>query len=117
MPLTCSPAAICQSLAAKFIRVLNWTIQKELLHCGDACTQRTMMVLLLVAALLGGFITFAMLLPYGILVALVGAPFGRSFLTLMAGILLALLRTRAERRVKPASDIPTADYISRPITR
>ena len=53
------------------------------------------MALLLVAALLGGFATFAMLLPYGIFIALVGAPFGGSFLCLMAGLVLALLRTRA----------------------
>jgi hypothetical protein len=75
------------------------------------------MALLLVAALLGGFITFAMLLPYGILTALLGAPFGGSFLTLMAGLLLALLRTRVERGVQPASDMPTTAHISRPITR
>jgi hypothetical protein len=75
------------------------------------------MALLLVATLLGGFITFALLWPYGILVALVGAPFGGSFLCLMAGLLLALLRTRAERDVDPASDMPTAAHITRPITR
>lgn len=75
------------------------------------------MALLLVAALLGGFITFAMLLPYGIFVALVGVPFGGSFLCLMAGLLLALQRTRAERSVEPASDTPTTAHITRPITR
>jgi hypothetical protein len=75
------------------------------------------MVLLLVAALLGGFITFAMLLPYGILTALVAAPFGGSFLTLLAGLLLALLRTRAELSVEPASDIPTATQVPNSITR
>jgi hypothetical protein len=73
--------------------------------------------LLLVAALLGGFITFVMLLPYGILTALVGVPLGGSFLTLMAGLLLALLRTRAERSVEPASSIVTATQSTRPITR
>jgi hypothetical protein len=76
-----------------------------------------MMALFLVAALLGGFVTFAILLPYGILIALVGAPFGGSFLTLMAGLLLALLRTRAERSIEPASDRPTAAHITRSITR
>jgi hypothetical protein len=75
------------------------------------------MVLLLVAALLGGFATFAMLLPYGILVALLGAPFGGSLLCLMAGLLLALLRTRAERGVEPASAISTAAHMARPDTR
>jgi hypothetical protein len=75
------------------------------------------MALLLVAALIGGFITFAMLLPYGIFVALLGAPFGGSALTLMAGLLLAILRTRAEHSAEPASDTSTAAHITRPITR
>jgi hypothetical protein len=77
----------------------------------------TLMALLLVAALLGGLVTFAMLLPYGVLTALVGAPFGGSFMTLMAGLLLAFLRTRAERSIEPASDTPTATHVTRPITR
>lgn len=55
------------------------------------------MVLLLLAALLGGFITFAMLLPYGLLVAIAGAPFGGSLTALAVGFVLAHLRTRAER--------------------
>jgi hypothetical protein len=75
------------------------------------------MALLLVAALLGGFATFAMLLPYGILVALLGAPFGGSLLCLMAGLLLALLRTRAERGVEPASAISIAAHMARSDTR
>jgi hypothetical protein len=76
-----------------------------------------MMVLLLVAALLGGFITFAVLWPYGVLVALVGAPFGGSFLCLMAGLLLALMRTRAKRGVEPASDRATAAHTPQSTTR
>ncbi len=75
----------------------------------------TVMIFLLVAALLGGVVTFAMLLPYGVLTAFVGAPFGGSFLTFLAGLLLALLRTRAERRDAPASDVPPAAHVSRPI--
>ncbi|MBB4041553.1 small-conductance mechanosensitive channel [Microvirga flocculans] len=55
------------------------------------------MILLLVAALLGGSFTFAMLLPYGILSAFIGAPLGGSFLCLLAGLVLALLRSRVER--------------------
>jgi len=55
------------------------------------------MVLLLASALLGGSITFVTLLSYGILPALAGAPFGGSFLALLAGLLLASLRTAAER--------------------
>ena len=55
------------------------------------------MPLLLIAALLGGSITFTTLLSYGIFPALAGAPFGGSVLTLMAGLFLAFVRTRAER--------------------
>ena len=55
------------------------------------------MVLLLSAALLGGFITFVTLMPYGLLVAIAGAPFGGSLTALVAGLVLAHLRTRAER--------------------
>jgi hypothetical protein len=62
------------------------------------------MMLLLVAALLGGFGTFLLLLPYGVLTALFGAPFGGSFMALMAGLLLAFLRTKAERRVETSSE-------------
>jgi hypothetical protein len=72
------------------------------------------MALLLVTALSGGFVTFVMLLPYGILTALVGAPFGGSLLAFMAGLLLALLRTRAERSIKPGSGIPTATQLLAP---
>ena len=57
------------------------------------------MVLLLVAALLGGSLTFGALLPYGLFTALAGAPFGGSLLSLMAGLLLAFARTRAKHSV------------------
>jgi hypothetical protein len=72
-----------------------------------------MMMPLAVAALLGSFMTIAVILPYGLLVALVSAPFGASFLTLVVGLLLAFLRTRAEPRIKPASYA----YATRSITR
>jgi hypothetical protein len=75
------------------------------------------MALLLVAALVGGFATFAILLPCGMLIALLGAPFGGSLLCLMAGLLLALLRTRAERGLEPASAMSTAVHMVRPKTR
>jgi hypothetical protein len=55
------------------------------------------MVLLLAAALLGGSITFVTLIPYGIFPALAGAPFGGSLLALVAGFVLAILRTRSGR--------------------
>jgi hypothetical protein len=66
-------------MAAELLRVLNWILKKGLPHSDDVYTQRTMMALLLVEALLGRFITFAMLLSYSILAALVGTPFGGSF--------------------------------------
>jgi hypothetical protein len=56
------------------------------------------MVWLLVAALLGGSITFAILLSYGILAALAGIPLGGSLVTLVAGLILALLRIEAAQR-------------------
>ncbi len=75
------------------------------------------MAVLLVAALLGGLVTFVVFLPSGVFTALVAAPFGGSLLTLMAGLLLAYLRTRAERRVEPASDIPTSAHMTGAVTR
>ncbi|GEO18732.1 hypothetical protein [Microvirga aerophila] len=56
------------------------------------------MIVLLAAALIGGLVTFAALPPFGVLIALLGAPFGGSFSTLIAGLLLAFVRTRAERK-------------------
>ncbi len=66
------------------------------------------MILLLVAALLGGFMTMAVLWPHGALVALACAPFGGSLLALMAGLLLAFLRTRAERQTVVEQDVRQA---------
>jgi heme A synthase len=76
-----------------------------------------MMALLLVAAFLGGLMTFVVLLPLGVLTALVAAPLGGSLLTLMAGLLLAYLRTKAERRVEPTSNTPTAADMTGSATR
>jgi hypothetical protein len=64
------------------------------------------MIVLLVAALIGGLGTFAVLLPYGVLTALICAPFGGSFLTLIAGLLLAFVRTRAERKHERSVQAP-----------
>ena len=61
------------------------------------------MMLLAFASLLGSFITTAATLPYDFLVALASAPFGGSFLAFIAGLLLAFLRTRAERSADFAS--------------
>jgi hypothetical protein len=58
----------------------------------------SLVILLVVAAWIGGSVTFAALWPYGALTALLSAPFGGSFLALIAGLWLAILRTRAERK-------------------
>ncbi len=58
------------------------------------------MILLMVAAWIGGAVTVAVLWPFGALTALLSAPFGGSFLALVAGLSLAILRTRAERKQK-----------------
>ncbi len=59
-----------------------------------------LMILLMVAAWIGGAVTVAVLWPFGALTALLSAPFGGSFLALVAGLSLAILRTRAERKQK-----------------
>jgi hypothetical protein len=64
------------------------------------------MIVLLAAALIGGLVTFVALLPYGVLIALLGAPFGGSFLTLIAGLLLAFVRTQAERTQEQSVQAP-----------
>jgi hypothetical protein len=64
------------------------------------------MIVLLAAALIGGLVTFVVLLPYGVLIALLGAPFGGSFSTLIAGLLLAFVRTRAERKQEHSVQAP-----------
>ncbi|MBM1172059.1 hypothetical protein [Microvirga arabica] len=62
------------------------------------------MIVLLIAALVGGIVTFAGLLTYGALIALISMPFGGSLAALLAGLLLAVLRSRAERRAEAESD-------------
>ncbi len=55
------------------------------------------MIVLSAAALLGGLFSFAVLWPYGVLVALVGAQLGATFVMFMAGLLIAFQRAKAER--------------------
>jgi hypothetical protein len=55
------------------------------------------MIVLLAAALLGGLFSFAVLWPYGALMALVGAQLGATFVVSMAGLFIAFQRARAER--------------------
>ncbi len=56
------------------------------------------MIVLMAAALLGGSMSFTVLWPYGALAALLGAQLGATFLALTAGLLLALLRSKAQLR-------------------
>jgi hypothetical protein len=91
------PDAAWRQKSWAFLRPWGWTIDKGLLHIGGVSALRTRMALLLVAALLGGSITFATLLPYGFFTALAATPLGGSLVTLLAGLILAVLRTRAER--------------------
>ncbi len=53
------------------------------------------MIPLLFATLAGGALTFAFLWPYGLLLAIAGAPFGASLLTLCAALFIALRRLKA----------------------
>ena len=55
------------------------------------------MIVLVFAALIGGFGTLAVFWPYGAFTALVAAPFGGSLLALVAGLLLASLPRRTKQ--------------------
>ncbi len=55
------------------------------------------MIALSIAALLGGLFGFALLWPYGALMALVGAQLGATFVVFMTGLLIAFQRAKAER--------------------
>jgi hypothetical protein len=55
------------------------------------------MVFIILTALIGAASTFTALLPFGFIASLVGAPVGGSFAALLAGILIAALRTIRER--------------------
>ena len=68
------------------------------------------MILLIAASIVGGAITVALLQPYGLLLALVCAPFGASALALLAGLLLAL--TRCQRVVNREHADPTDDMVA-----
>ncbi len=56
------------------------------------------MIFLLFATLLGGAVTFLALLPYGVLIALVAAPFGGSTSCLLAGAVLHATRSHPGKR-------------------
>jgi hypothetical protein len=56
-----------------------------------------MVIVLALAAWVGGLITAIALWPFGWLVALVGAPFGGSALALIVAVLVALRGSYAEK--------------------
>ena len=58
------------------------------------------MILVLPTALIGASVTFALLWPHGAFLALVSAPFGGSFLALLAGLLLTFLERKQERSIQ-----------------
>ena len=55
------------------------------------------MIVLSTAALLGGLLSFAVLWPYGALIALIGAQLGATFVMFMAGLFIAFQRAKVER--------------------
>jgi hypothetical protein len=67
------------------------------------------MIVIVVAALFGAASTFAALLSYGIVAALLGAPLGGSLAALVAGILIATSRTSAKRSPATGNWAPSAD--------
>lgn len=57
------------------------------------------MILLLIVALLGGLITFAIVSPLGIATSLLLSPFGGSILAAIAAFILAFRRNKTEHTV------------------
>ncbi len=62
------------------------------------------MVLLMFASLVGASLTFLFLWPWGGLLASAAAPFGGSLFTLVAGIFLAMRRSKPEERFEAVPD-------------
>lgn len=69
-----------------------------------------MFVLLLLAALIGSAITFVLLRPYGIVVAVVGLPFGGSLFALLVVVGRALLARWRERHQQPTNKAPAGTH-------
>ena len=65
-----------------------------------------MIVVLLLAALIGGVITFVLLWPYGLVVAVVGLPFGGSLFALPIAVGCALPAHWRARHQQPANITP-----------
>jgi hypothetical protein len=56
------------------------------------------MILLLVAALIGTAVTCAALWPYGMLIALIAAPFGGSALIVLTGAVLFVVHSYQDKQ-------------------
>ncbi|HEX2135567.1 MAG TPA: hypothetical protein VHG30_06600 [Microvirga sp.] len=70
------------------------------------------MILLMFATLIGAAITVAVLWPHGVLVMLLGAPFGGSFLALVAGGYLALRGTARDEESRGATLQSTKEMVT-----
>jgi hypothetical protein len=57
-------------------------------------------MMILPTALIGASVTIVVLWPYGAFLALVSAPFGGSFLALLAGLPLTFLERKQERSIQ-----------------
>lgn len=67
------------------------------------------MIVLLCAVLAGGAISFALLWPFGLLFALIGAPFGASLLAGLAALYLRRHSNRPARATKAHSSEALGD--------
>ena len=65
-----------------------------------------MIILLTFAALIGSAITFVLLWPYGLVVAVVGLPFGGSLFALLVVVGCALRKRWSARHQQPANKAP-----------
>jgi hypothetical protein len=57
-------------------------------------------MMILPTGLIGASVTIVVLWPHGAFLALVSAPFGGSFLALLAGLLLTFLERKQERSIQ-----------------
>jgi hypothetical protein len=69
-----------------------------------------MIVLIPFSALIGCAITFVLPRPYGIVVAVVGLPFGGSLFALLVVVGRALLARWRERHQQPANKAPAGTH-------
>jgi hypothetical protein len=71
-----------------------------------------MVILIMLSAIIGGAITIILLWPYGVALAIIGAPFGGSLLALVVTVSVALLpsvKRRSARRDTTQSFVKPKD--------